>query len=210
MVLQRGKWTTKAVCRWFLKGDGCNRGQACKFVHDWSQVVKAERCLVCGSKNHKVKDCPRRQLDGGQDGQATGGLNKKEARLAQAKAKPGPLSPPSPPPMPKADSATTTTTPTLAGGATLEEVLCETTKGLKVLTAHGGGPPVAIAPYPQAVAMPQGDPLQTIQKHLDAFRKLNKVAPVVSEERDDAMRVQVKLAEGEAVLHQNPGGTLLG
>ena len=40
-----------------------NRGQACKFIHDWSQVVKAERCLVCGSKHHKVKDCPRRQLD---------------------------------------------------------------------------------------------------------------------------------------------------
>ena len=171
----KGQGDNKAVCRWFLKDEGCNRGQACKFVHDWSQVVKAEKCLVCGSKHHKVKDCPRRQQEGGQDGQAAGGLNKKEARLAQAKAKPGPLSPPSPPPMPKASSLTTTTTaPTPPGGATLEEVLCETTKALKVLTAQGGGTPVAIAPAPQAVAAPQENPLQTIQKHLDAIRKLNK------------------------------------
>ena len=87
----KGQGDNKAVCHWFLKDEGCNRGQACKFVHDWSQAVKAERCLVCDSKSHKVKDCPRRQQEGGQDGQAAGGLNKKEARLAQAKAKPGPL-----------------------------------------------------------------------------------------------------------------------
>ena len=197
--------------------------------------MKAERCLVCGSKHHKVKDCPRRQQEGGQDGQVAGGLNKKEARLAQAKAKPGPLSTSSRPPIAKAASlATTASTPTPTGGATLEEVLCETTKALKVLTAQGGGTPVAMAAASPAVAAPQGDPLQTIQKHLDAIRKLNKVAPAVFKEaeertalldsgashayrpatnqagRDEAMRVQVKLAEGEAVLHQNPGGTLLG
>ena len=90
-----------------------------------------------------------------------------------------------------------------------------------------------IAPAPQSTTTTQGDPLQMIQKHLDAVRKLNKVAPVIFEEteertalldsgashayrpvrsqaeRDDAMKVQVKLAEGEAILRQNSGGPIL-
>ena len=43
----KAQGNNKAVCRWFVKDEGRNMGQACKFVHDWSQVVKAERCLVC-------------------------------------------------------------------------------------------------------------------------------------------------------------------
>ena len=157
-------------------------------------------------------------------------MNKKEARLSQAI-----LSPPPPPPMTKAASlATPQAATTTAGSTSLEAVLSETTKALKVLTAQGGTAPTPIAPASQATTTSQGDPLQMIQKHLDAIRKLNKVAPVAFEEteertalldsgaspaycpacsqaeRDQAMRVQVKLAEGEAILHQNLGGTLLG
>ena len=71
-------------CKWFTSDQGCARGRGCRFVHDWTQVVKSERCLVCGSKQHKVKDCPRKDIEPVGEGPSVKGLNKKELKVAQA------------------------------------------------------------------------------------------------------------------------------
>ena len=72
------------LCKWFMSDQGCGRGRACRFLHDWTQVTKAERCLVCGSKLHKVKDCPRKDSEPMGDGSTVKGLNKKELKVALA------------------------------------------------------------------------------------------------------------------------------
>ena len=117
-----GKGEGKVSCKWFVSDQGCSRGRACRFFHDWSQVVKAERCLVCGSKQHKVKDCPRKDLEPGNDS------------LPSPKGPP-PLPPPSTAPMTAAAMAAAD--PPIHPGVSsdsLKAMLAETTKVLKALT----------------------------------------------------------------------------
>ena len=53
--------STKPGCKYFAKATGCRRGQKCPYSHDWNMFTKAERskrCLVCGSEEHRQRDCP--------------------------------------------------------------------------------------------------------------------------------------------------------
>ena len=56
--------STKPGCKYFVKATGCRRGPKCPYSHDWNQFTKAERskrCLVCGSEEHRQRDCPSKQ-----------------------------------------------------------------------------------------------------------------------------------------------------
>ena len=86
------------ACKWFITDQGCARGRACRYLHDWTQVVKAERCLVCGSKLHKVRDCPRKDSEPSGEGPGVKGLNKKELKVALASPTPPQTQPQKPQP----------------------------------------------------------------------------------------------------------------
>ncbi|CAE7666959.1 GIP, partial [Symbiodinium necroappetens] len=165
-------------CKWFLSEQGCGRGRSCKFLHDWTQVVKAERCLVCGSKLHKVRDCPRKDLEPTNNSLAPKGLNKKELKALSSTSTPSTsttsaptttVSPPPPPSQPVAamtPAAKAAADPPLpVSNESLREVLAETTKVLK-----------ALAPTPDtASSLDRGqaavqDPLQLLSRRLQRIQ----------------------------------------
>ena len=84
-----GAPSPKKNCQWFE--GGCRNGKQCTFVHSWQGLNRGERCLLCGSKQHRAKDCGTRDLS-------------------------SPERPPPPPPRPTVAAATssTTTTPAIA------------------------------------------------------------------------------------------------
>ncbi|OLQ14731.1 hypothetical protein AK812_SmicGene1053 [Symbiodinium microadriaticum] len=56
----QGGDSPKKLCKWFTEGKGCRRGKDCRFLHDWSQIPKAEksdRCMLCGGKGHRKDAC---------------------------------------------------------------------------------------------------------------------------------------------------------
>eukprot|EP00439_Symbiodinium_sp_Y106_P072982 s3287_g13.t1 len=232
---QDGKGEGKGSCKWFVSDQGCSRGRACRFLHDWSQVVKAERCLVCGSKQHKVKDCPRKDLEPGNDSLSPKGLNKKELKAlatvcssaaittAPSPKVPPPLPPPSTAPMTAAAMAAAD--PPIHPGVSsesLKEVLAETTKVLKALTTTTTTSATSTSNPPASAVQ---DPLQMLARRLQKFT-LNSLgekmalldsgashayrSAVDSDKHQQAQPVSVKLAEGETTLLQNAAGTLLG
>ena len=221
-------------CKWFTSDQGCARGRGCRFVHDWTQVVKSERCLVCGSKQHKVKDCPRRDIEPVGEGPSVKGLNKKELKVAQATSSTT-QSTPTPPTqsVPNMD----TMTPAAKAAAdpplpppssdSLREMLAETNRVLRAFTTA----PESSATSTGASTGAVQDPLALLQAQLGSLRRLQKVALRETDERvalldsgashayrgardeeekTEATPVNVKLAQGEVTLLQNKGGTLLG
>ena len=51
----------KPACRYFFKTQGCRRGAKCLYGHDVGMLSKGERskkCLVCGSEEHRQRECP--------------------------------------------------------------------------------------------------------------------------------------------------------
>ncbi|CAE7711468.1 GIP [Symbiodinium sp. CCMP2592] len=195
---------------------------------------KGDGCLVCGSKMHKVKDCPRRELEPANDSPSPKGLNKKELKAlatvcsgglatttATAKSPP-PLPPPATAPMSVAAMAAADPPihPEVSNDS-LKEVLAETTKVLKALTSTSSGSFTTGAQPPPAVQ----DPLQMLARRLQKFTLSSlgeKMALLDSgashayrraadrEEQERAQPVSVKLAEGETTLLQTKSGTLLG
>eukprot|EP00439_Symbiodinium_sp_Y106_P070347 s1173_g12.t1 len=227
------------LCKWFISDQGCGRGRACRYLHDWTQVVKAERCLVCGSKQHKLKDCPRKDIEPTGDGPSVKGLNKKELKVFLAgSAATAPALPPQP--QPSLQQATTSIESMTAAAKAaadpplpppssdaLREVLAETNRVLKAITSPTAETSATTSATPGAVQ----DPLRLLQAQLGSLRRIqavavkeveNKVALLDSgashayrgardeNEREQAMPVNVKLALGEVTLLQNKGGTLLG
>ena len=58
---QGGAGSAKPGCKFFLKPGGCRRGSKCPFTHDMSSLSKVDRarkCLVCGSEDHRQRECP--------------------------------------------------------------------------------------------------------------------------------------------------------
>ena len=41
---------------------GCKRGAECTFAHDWGQVQKTGRCLICSGTGPQKKDCPTKDM----------------------------------------------------------------------------------------------------------------------------------------------------
>ncbi|CAE7296203.1 GIP, partial [Symbiodinium sp. KB8] len=236
---KEGKGEGKGSCKWFVSEQGCSRGRACRYLHDWSQVVKAERCLVCGSKLHKVKDCPRKDQEPGSDSPGPRGLNRKELRalasMSSSSTGQGSAAPPmatakqQPPPPPPASIAMTPAAkaaadPPLQPAVTsdsLKEMLVETTKALKALSMTSA-PSLAM---PEQSAPAVQDPLQLLSRRLNKFtlKSLDERMALLDsgashayrkahngEECNRARPVSVKLAEGETTLLQTEAGTLLG
>ena len=220
-------------CKWFLSEQGCGRGRSCKFLHDWTQVVKAERCLVCGSKLHKVRDCPRKDLEPTNNSLAPRGLNKKELKTLSSTSTPSTsttsastttVCPPPPPSQPVAamtPAAKAAADPPLSvSNESLREVLAETTKVLKALAPTSD----AASSLDRGQAAVQ-DPLQLLSRRLQRIQ-LAKVEEKVAlldsgashayrnarddEEKQRARPVNVRLAEGETTLLQTESGTLIG
>ena len=54
---------TKKPCQWFGTDNGCRNGKSCNFLHSWSGLSRAERCLLCGSKKHRAKECTNGKSD---------------------------------------------------------------------------------------------------------------------------------------------------
>ena len=54
----------KKACQWFGTDVGCKNGKACSFAHSWQGLNRAERCLLCGSKQHRAKDCATKDQAG--------------------------------------------------------------------------------------------------------------------------------------------------
>ena len=220
-------------CKWFLSEQGCGRGRSCKFLHDWTQVVKAERCLVRGSKLHKVRDCPRKDLEPTNNSLAPRGLNKKELKTLSSTSTPSTsttsastttVSPPPPPSQPVAamtPAAKAAADPPLSvSNESLREVLAETTKVLKALAPTSD----TASSLDRGQAAVQ-DPLQLLSRRLQRIQ-LAKVEEKVAlldsgashayrnardaEEKQRARPVNVRLAEGETTLLQTEAGTLIG
>ena len=236
---KEGKGEGKGSCKCFVSEQGCSRGRACRYLHDWSQVVKAERCLVCGSKLHKVKDCPRKDQEPGSDSPGPKGLNRKELRAlasmsssstgqgsaatptAAAKQQPPPPPPASMAMTPAAKAAADPPLQPVVTNDSLKEMLVETTKALKALSMTSASSPA----MPEQSAPAVQDPLQLLSRRLNKFtlKSLDERMALLDsgashafrkahdgEECNRARPVSVKLAEGETTLLQTEAGTLLG
>ncbi|CAE7621651.1 unnamed protein product [Symbiodinium sp. CCMP2592] len=162
----------KKVCSWFSSDAGCRNGKNCTFQHQWSGLNRGERCLLCGSKQHRAKDCTA----GGTAIPADKG--QQAARVAKVQAGTSATTPAPPtgtattamePAM--EPSSTSSASPPASGGAhnkidaaRVTEILTETNKMLKSLaTQQASGAGQAPAPL---------DPLEMIQKQLDEVRRL--------------------------------------
>ena len=56
----KGKGTSTAAlpCRYFRSDTGCKAGKNCKWSHAWDGIDdKAQRCWICGGKDHRKSDC---------------------------------------------------------------------------------------------------------------------------------------------------------
>ncbi|OLQ09932.1 Copia protein [Symbiodinium microadriaticum] len=160
----------KKPCQWFGTDNGCRNGKNCNFLHSWSGLSRAERCLLCGSKKHRAKECTNGKSDSSPE---RGGA----AQLARAQAPRTPSTTTSQAPVEvvtavsdagahrEVASSSSTTTSNKIDPAQMTEILNETNKMLKAFTAsqasHGASSPV--------------DPLAAIQQQLDEVRRLKAI-----------------------------------
>ena len=163
----------KKVCQWFSSEGGCRNGKDCTFQHSWSGLTRSERCILCGSKQRRAKDCtagksgssPERG-SGPQLAKAQGATPSPAASSSTSVATgAGGAS------APAASSATTPSTTSAATSTAnkidpsqMTEILSETNKMLKALTSQQ-------LSVPQPPLRPQ-DPLAVIQQQLDEVRRL--------------------------------------
>ena len=159
----------KKMCQWFGTDNGCRNGRSCTFQHSWTGLSRAERCLLCGSKRHRAKECtnnkdgssperggPQRPTKSGTTPAAsTGSASLAAASVAEESAAPTAV--------PQASSSSTTTTNKM-DATKVTEILNETNKMLKALTANQAA---ATEPSPSSL-----DPIEMIQKQLDEVRRL--------------------------------------
>ena len=61
----------KEPCQWFGTDGGCRNGKQCTCVHSWSGLNRGERCLLCGSKQHRAKECGASSGFPGEDARAS-------------------------------------------------------------------------------------------------------------------------------------------
>ena len=192
----KGSGKTKAPppkknCQWFGTDNGCRSGKDCTFQHSWQGLTRSERCILCGSKQHRAKECaagksgssPERG-SGSHAAKAPGGAPTPSASLASAGAR-EPAG---------ATEGTSTSTPTTSAAnkidaAQMSEILVETNKMLKALTAEREAP----------TASSSSDPLAVIQKQLDEVRRLKALrVPVPT---DDSCSFESAVAWYDARLH---------
>ena len=161
----------KRPCQWFGTDQGCKNGKQCTFVHSWTGLNRGERCLLCGSKQHRAKDCGTKDAASPErpsppppprSGASTSTSSTTTPAIAPSLAKAAITNTPMPAPI---------SSPTEAGAsggngnkidaAKMTEILTETNQMLKALTSKSGDQPAAAV-----------DPLTLIQQQLDEVRRL--------------------------------------
>ncbi|CAE7265860.1 GIP [Symbiodinium necroappetens] len=173
-----GAPSPKKPCQWFGTDGGCRNGKQCSFVHSWTGLNRGERCLLCGSKHHRAKECSTR--DQALPERPPPPPKATAAALGTTSAPP-PAIAPSPAKASAASSgqapssSATTSSAASSGGtnnkidaAKMTEILNETNKMLKAFTSQteAEAPPV----------QPQLDPLALIQQQLDEVRRLKAIS----------------------------------
>ena len=161
----------KKPCSWFGSDQGCKNGKSCSFPHLWTGLNRGERCLLCGSKQHRAKDCPTAGSS------TTPEKAHAPARAARMQASSTSTATSQPSVVdgglekPELNNAASTTSGAQSSGgsdnkidtARVTEILNETNKMLKALTATQ---PAVTA---QATTV---DPIEMIQRQLDEVKRL--------------------------------------
>ncbi|CAE7297817.1 unnamed protein product, partial [Symbiodinium sp. KB8] len=178
----------KKPCQWFSSDVGCRNGKACTFTHTWTGLNRGERCLLCGSKQHRAKECPT--------GQSTAPPEKtvRPPQVARVQAETSSTTTPSSmatavPEGGKHGSSSAgpsvPATEPVGGGASnkidaarVTEILSETNKMLKALAT-----PATTSTASSSAPL---DPIEMIQKQLDEVRRLKTLVVRESNEGDPA------------------------
>ena len=223
------KGTASATpCKFFLGDSGCRRGQSCKYQHEFaSRDEKRARCWTCGSKQHRQGDCPVREAARGKGGNSSSTTTK-----PQAKATPEPKAiMPAPSVAAATVNTTSCSTTTPAEGPPVvqaEPVLSPSNEQaqnpefqtfikevntmlqrmtrLSMITAR---PNISAELAQMDMRIASFDERLEPMALLDsgATHPFRRLPPDVT---DDLQRVQVQLADGNAVmLQQNKAGTLM-
>ena len=160
---------TKKPCSWFGSDNGCRNGKDCTFLHSWSGLQRGERCLLCGSKKHRAKECTAGKGSGSPDRSSAGQLAK-AAPVASPVVASVTKTATTTKDGPEAQAPTSSTTSTSSApnankidSAQMTEILAETNKMLKTLTAQSQATSSTTASV---------DPLTLIQQQLDEVRRL--------------------------------------
>ncbi|CAE7275724.1 GIP, partial [Symbiodinium microadriaticum] len=205
----KAKSVAEKPCKYFATEDGCRRGRDCTFTHAWDGLQRSDRCLLCGSTKHRMKECPARKSS----------PSDKAGRASVAKAQGATTSmtssstslpyksPPPPPPGIETSSTTSTAAPATAPSTApatassldtdqVSEILNETNKVLKAISASKAAPPSQ--PPPSTSAPAALDPLAMIQQQINEIRGLR--ALVVQKDAGENMGFQSAVAMYEARL----------
>ncbi|CAE7432980.1 GIP [Symbiodinium microadriaticum] len=174
-----GAPSPKKPCQWFGTDGGCRNGKQCSFFHSWTGLNRGERCLLCGSKHHRAKECGTRDHALPERPPPP---PKATAAALGTSSTPPPAIAPSPAKASAASSgqapssSATTSSVASSGGtnnkidaAKMTEILNETNKMLKAFTSQteAEAPPVQ---------QQQLDPLALIQQQLDEVRRLKAIS----------------------------------
>ena len=170
--------TTPKVCKWFAKSEaGCRRGVDCQFVHEWGQVPKAGRCLVCSSQAHMKKDCPvkekgastrqpRPKAEAGQSSTAPGSTNKAMRATEEQQNPTFPQQPAAEPSPSTSPTARTSTVPEGEKPDDLRQIIQDASKMLKTMMASTAG----AQPSSSSTSSSTIPTYESIQKQLDELK----------------------------------------
>ena len=61
------------ACRFFGTDDGCEKGAACTYRHDWNNIDRKGRCWTCSSTKHSQRECTVRAMSTNEKGGTDGG-----------------------------------------------------------------------------------------------------------------------------------------
>ena len=174
----------KKPCQWFGSDNGCRNGKQCTFVHSWTGLNRGERCLLCGSKQHRAKECPTKDSGPPEKPPPPPPKATTPAMSASTTAAPSIATSPAKAPSAAPEASSSSSSTVAAAGtnkidaAKMTEILNETNKMLKEFQAQSG--PESSGPTPPA------DPLAMIQQQLDEVRRLKAItvkdagAPLIS------------------------------
>ena len=180
----KAKSVAEKPCKYFATDDGCRRGKECTYLHAWDGLQRSDRCLLCGSTKHRMKECPaRKSSPSDKAGRATVAKAQGTAgSTSTSSSVPLYKSPPQPPPGIEASAATAATgtapmapstssaTVSSLDTAQVTEILNETNKVLKALSASKAAPAAPTSPPTSASATL--DPLAMIQQQINEIRGL--------------------------------------
>ena len=168
----------KKPCQWFGTDVGCKNGKSCTFAHSWQGLNRAERCLLCGSKQHRAKECNAKDQQASPTRASPPSAKSTAAALTATSSSSATATSGTPaakaaadPPIRVPDGVGASSTASSNGNkidaAKMTEILSETNKMLRTLTEQRAADQSA----PQA----NQDPLVLIQQQLDEVRRMKVI-----------------------------------